>query len=46
METGFIESHIARGNRNMLVIGLALTIIHQRAKWPAIKLREGLVTRR
>ena len=27
METGFIESHIARGNRNLLLIGLALTVV-------------------
>src|SRR5262245_9979626 len=27
METGFIESHIKRGNRNLLVIGLVLTIM-------------------
>jgi hypothetical protein len=27
MKTGFIESHIARGNRNLLLIGLTLTII-------------------
>lgn len=27
MESGFIESHIKRGNRNLLVIGLALTVI-------------------
>jgi hypothetical protein len=27
MESGFIESHIRRGNRNLLGIGLALTII-------------------
>ena len=26
MEAGFIESHIARGNRNLLVIGVALTV--------------------
>jgi hypothetical protein len=26
MEAGFIESHIARGNRNLLGIGLALTV--------------------
>ena len=27
METGFIESHIGRSNRNLLVIGVVLTII-------------------
>src|SRR3954451_5615292 len=27
MQAGFIEAHIARGNRNMLLVGLALMII-------------------